>query len=112
MFDGWGELTGKNAELLIVLAAPFRQATRNELAPENFPFISAATLRQQTNCPNEDAFRRRILRCRNSIAKLAGTAGNAPLSTEAVIESIPWRGYRLNPDRVRIVARSEICSSK
>jgi 7-cyano-7-deazaguanine synthase in queuosine biosynthesis len=93
MFDSWGELKGKNAELLIMLAAPFRKATRDELAPQNFPFVSAVTLRYQTNCPNEEAFRRRILRCRNRIANLARAAGSLALSTEAVIENIPRHGY-------------------
>jgi 7-cyano-7-deazaguanine synthase in queuosine biosynthesis len=111
VFDGWGEVRGKNAELLIALAAPFREATRKELAPENFPFIKAASLRLQINCPNEQTFRRRILRCRKSIDDLAMAAGGPLLPIEAVIENSPWHGYRLNPDRVRIVALPELGSN-
>ena len=39
IFDRWGEITGVGAELLIALAEPFREAMKEELTPENFPFI-------------------------------------------------------------------------
>ena len=108
VFDRWGEIKQVGAGLLIALAAPFRKALRNELAPDRFPFTSTANLLRQTNCANEETLRRRVLRCRNGIATMARNAGAAPPSIDAVIENNQWHGYRLNPDRVRIVALSEI----
>ncbi len=108
VFDRWGEIKGVSAQLLMTLAEPFRGATHDERAPENYPFINSRDLQRQTKCHNEETFRRRVLRCRRKIEKLALNVGDAPLSTSAVIENNPWHGYRLNPDRVRIVALSDL----
>jgi hypothetical protein len=112
VFARWGEVTGVSAELLIALAVPFRKAMGKELAPERFPFTSTASLLRQTNCPNTEALRRRVLHCRNRIARMATNTGDPPPSTDAVIENSQWHGYRLNPDRVRIVALSELRPSE
>ena len=108
MFDRWGEIRGVGAELLIALAEPFRVAASEELVPEHYPFIKTRDLMRRVDCDSEEAFRRRVERCRKAIARLASDAGVAPPSTDAVIESNQWHGYRLNPDRVRIVALSEL----
>ena len=108
VFDRWGEITGVGAKLLIALASPFRAAMRDELPPERYPFTSAPILGRQIRCLNEETLRRRVFRCRNSIARLAANAGDRPPSIEEVIESSQWHGYRLNPDRVRIVTRSDV----
>jgi 7-cyano-7-deazaguanine synthase in queuosine biosynthesis len=104
VFNGWGEMTGVGAELLIALADPFRNAMKDELAPEKFPFIKIDLLRKCT----EEALRRRVLRCRSRIAHLAMAAGEPAPAIDAVIENSPWRGYRLNPDSVRIVAIADV----
>ena len=106
IFDRWGEIKGAGAELLIALAEPFREATRDELAPENFPFIKTDLLRRP-KC-TEEALRRRVLRCRSRIAHLATAAGEPAPAIDAVIENSRWHGYRLNPDSVRIVAITEL----
>jgi 7-cyano-7-deazaguanine synthase in queuosine biosynthesis len=106
--DGWGEITGVSAALLIALAAPFRQSMRQELAPENYPFIGTSDLLDLVACLEEETLRRRILRCRKRIEKLANDAGDMPPPIDAVIENHPRRGYRLNPDSVRIVAITEL----
>ncbi len=107
VFDGWGEIRGVRAELLIALAEPFRQAMQGERAPEHYPFTKTSKLLRRLNC-TEETFRRRVLSCRNKIVEMATNAGDPPPSGDAVIESIQWRGYRLNPDRIRIVAISEL----
>jgi hypothetical protein len=108
VFDRWGDMAGVGAKLLIALAAPFREAARGEIAPERFPFTKTAKLLRQTQCTNEEMLRRRVLRCRKGIASIAESAGDPPPSIDAVIESSQWHGYRLNPDRVRIVALSQL----
>ncbi len=108
IFDRWGEIKGVSAGLMIALAEPFRQAKRDELAPERYPFTKTVNLLRQINCPNEETFRRRVLRCRNKITELAKKAGDPPPSFDAVIENSQRHGYRLNPNRIRIVALSEL----
>ena len=112
VFDGWGEVKGVGAALIIALAEPFRRAMLGELSPERYPFTESGNLCRKTSCDNEETFRRRVLRCRNRIKKLAKAAGDPPPSIESVIENIQRRGYRLNPDRVRIVAMTEVRRSK
>jgi hypothetical protein len=108
VFDRWGEIKGVSAVLLIALAEPFREATRDELMPERYPFTETTTLLEKTNCEFEETLRRRVLRCRNKITKMATGAGDQLPSIDAVIENIPRHGYRLNPDQIRIVAFSEL----
>ena len=62
----------------------------------------------QTRCDTDETLRRRVLRCRNKIEELAKSAGDPPPSLDGVIENSQRHGYRLNPDRVRLVAVSEL----
>jgi hypothetical protein len=110
LFEQWGAMEGVSAELIIVLLEPFRKAIQNELAPENYPFTSSRDLARRTNCIDNETLRRRVFRCRNRIIRLATSAGDPPPSLDAVIENNPWHGYRLNPDRIRVMARSELRS--
>jgi hypothetical protein len=108
VFKRWGELRGANAELIIALVELFRDATRKELAPEHYPFLNTSKLVRQIKCGSDEVLRRRVLRCRNKIKKLAKDAGEVEPSIDAVIENNQGHGYRLNPDQVRIVAMSEL----
>ena len=111
VFDGWGEVKGVGAALIIALMAPFLQAMLEGISPERYPFTESRELCRKTGCDNEETLRKRVLRCRNHIKKLAKAAGDSPPSIESVIESNQWRGYRLNPDRVRILALTEVRQS-
>ena len=71
VFDRWGELTGVSASLIIALAEPFRQATRDELRTGALPFTETAELMSQTKCDGDETLRRRIMRCRNDDSGLA-----------------------------------------
>ena len=44
VFDRWGVIGGASAQLLVILAASYRDAVRNERAPKNFPFIRGKDL--------------------------------------------------------------------
>jgi 7-cyano-7-deazaguanine synthase in queuosine biosynthesis len=103
VFERWGDVKGVSAELLIALAAPFRQAREAELAPEQYPYLTKEELAHQLNHESDEVLRRRVLRCRNAINKLAIKAGGPELPINAVVENSPRHGYRLNPDRVRLV---------
>jgi hypothetical protein len=104
IFDEWGDMRGVGAELIMALAAPFRDARENELPPEGYPFLKPSKLIDQLRMGSHEVLRRRVFRCRNAIGKLAKDAGGVIPSVDAVIESVQWHGYRLNPDRVRLVA--------
>jgi hypothetical protein len=104
----WGEMRGAGAALLVALTPAFRQAIYDELAPMSYPYVATADLVSQLKCGNDEVLRRRVLRCRNIISKMAQKAGVLPLSPDAVIESSQRHGYRLNPDRIRLVTASEL----
>jgi 7-cyano-7-deazaguanine synthase in queuosine biosynthesis len=103
VFERWGEIKGVGAELLIALVAPFREARERELPPEVYPYLTKDKLARQLNCESDEVLRRRVLRCRNAINSLAEQSGDPGPLINAVIESVQWHGYRLNPDRVRLV---------
>ena len=111
VLDEWGRIKGVSADLLIALAQPFRQAVHEELAPEEYPFMGTSDLMDKARCNNDATLRRRVLRCRNDINRLATRAGNPAPGLDAVIESLTWHGYRLNPDSVRLVAPSTLSAS-
>ncbi len=75
-FQRWGELKGVCAELMIVLAAPFRAAMHDGRSPTAYPFTPTTQLVRQLKCRTDGALRRRVLRCRTAIAKLAQSAGD------------------------------------
>jgi hypothetical protein len=103
IFERWGEIKGVGAEFLIAVAAPFREAREGELAPEKYAYLTTQKLERQLKCVSE-VLRYRVLRCRNAIKRRAEKAGDHELPIDAVIESSQWYGYRLNPDRVRLIA--------
>jgi hypothetical protein len=111
VFERWGEIKGVVADLLISLAESFRIAMRDEIAPERYPFVKTSKLMSQTKCDAEETMRKRILRGRTRISEMASAAGYPSPSFNAVIESLQGHGYRLNPDRIRIVAVSELSGS-
>jgi 7-cyano-7-deazaguanine synthase in queuosine biosynthesis len=103
IFERWGEMKGVGAKLLIALAAPFREAREGELAPEKYPYLSTQTMARQLKCES-GVLRRQVLRLRNEVNRRAKKARDPELPVDAVIESSQWHGYRLNPDRVKLIA--------
>ena len=65
--------------------------------------LETLKIMRKTNCESDEVLRRRVYRCRKRIKTLARDAGDPEPSLDAVIENSPWHGYRLNPDRVRLV---------
>ena len=97
----WGQITGNSAKIFIVLAESFRKASSKELPVEFFEFIRSDKLARLLKI-DEPALRQQISRCRSKISELALRAGVDPPKTDSIIENDAWRGYRLNPDHVRI----------
>jgi 7-cyano-7-deazaguanine synthase in queuosine biosynthesis len=108
LFSRWGNIKGANATLLIALAGPFEQASNEARAPMRYPFTRAEALAREVSCSSDETLRRLVHRCRKTIGDLAQSAGDRRPPFDAVIETYSWRGYRLNPDRIRLVALSEM----
>src|ERR1700733_13371423 len=83
VFQRWGELKGAHAKLIIALSELYRDATRNELSPERYPFFETSKLRSRLNCGSDEVLRRCVLRCRNRIKKLAKDVGEVEPSIDA-----------------------------
>ena len=88
----------------MALVEPFREAVRAELAPERYPLMPAKKLAQRSGCQSEETLRTGILRLRKKLEEFAKTSGRPPLPIDAIIENLSWRGYRLNPQCVRLVS--------
>jgi hypothetical protein len=108
IFQRWGAIKGAGAKLLLTLLAAFEQATQEKLAPEHYPFSSSRVLASRLACDSDESLRRQVLRLRNGIRRLAKSAGEPAPPDDAVIENQQGRGYRLNPDSVRVVALTEL----
>jgi hypothetical protein len=80
--------------------------------PQSHPFTKTEQLLRTLCIDSAETLRRRVLRCRNKINRLATEAGDAPPLSDAVIETSQRHGYRLNPDTVRIVAITELTARK
>ncbi len=108
IFERWGPIKGAGAKLLSTLLAEFDQATEEKLAPEHYPFVSSRVLASRLACDSDETLRRQVLRLRNGIRRLAESAGEPAPPDDALIENQPGRGYRLNPDSVRVVQVAEL----
>jgi hypothetical protein len=97
-----GDLKGVDAKITIALAAGHLKALGARLAPEDHPFTEAKKLAHLWSV-DEATLRRRFTRLRASLTTFAISRGLAPPDADAVVEKMPWHGYRLNPDRVLVV---------
>ena len=107
VIDGLGEILGASFELLDALRAAFRNARGAELRPEKYPFVKSIDLANALSL-DESSMRKRVSRFRTEMMGLCNAICRPPLSEDAVVENLPWHGYRLNPFRVRLVALSEL----
>jgi hypothetical protein len=108
VIPGLGELKGISIQILKALAGPYREGREAELQPQNYRFMPTKELLKLLGIEEEEILRKRVQRCRREISNLAIAAGREPFDVNAVIESHNWRGYRLNPDNVQIIALSEL----
>jgi 7-cyano-7-deazaguanine synthase in queuosine biosynthesis len=106
-----GELRGVSAELVEVLAERFLASAGAGLPHEEYALASARDLASTLNIA-EETVRRRINRARRQIAEAIGAAGLSVPPDDAIIENIPWSGYRLNPDTTRVVVAGRKPASK
>ncbi|MEL7469613.1 MAG: 7-cyano-7-deazaguanine synthase [Pseudomonadota bacterium] len=95
--EGLGDFTGAAAEVLMTLAEQFLAARGGGLAPEDHPLMKGGKLAEAWDLESEEGVRKRIQSVRSLIAKRAKSAGQSPPDPKAIVENLPWHGYRLNP---------------
>jgi hypothetical protein len=99
--NGLGAVKGVSALVLKTLAAPHLAAAGAGRAFEDYPLTNAADLSADWGV-DEEGVRKRITRLRRRLDELAIEAGQDPPDENAIIETIPRRGYRLAPEGVRV----------
>ena len=108
LIEKLGVISGPSFELLNALRASFRNAGERELRPELYPFVKTIELAHMLSL-EEGSLRKRVYRFRNEdIPDLCRAAGAPALPEDAILENLPWHGYRLNPFRVRLVSPTHI----
>ena len=68
----------------------------------DYPTLDAVRLAERVGLVDDAAVRQAVSRSRQKLAKTFASAGLEAGDGHALIENIPWSGYRLCPDRVRV----------
>jgi Queuosine biosynthesis protein QueC len=98
------EFGGGDYELLRLLLDAFEEDQRNRKAPDNYRYTITSTLAKRLQVL-EPTVRQRVLRIRKRLFNWF--AEDYPLSQDALIENLSWRGYRINP-AVRLLDLAEM----
>jgi 7-cyano-7-deazaguanine synthase in queuosine biosynthesis len=101
----FGPVSGATAEVLTTLAEPNLEAAGGGRARADHPCITAHTLAEKWGLDGDEPVRKRVNRARGMFKRMSGKAGHPPLEDNAIIENVPYKGYRLNPWRVRVTRR-------
>lgn len=100
-------IRGATFALLNCLADDTLSGAGQGLAPPDYPMLDAATLATRLGLEGDEAVRQRISRSRTHLGQKFASAGLAAQEGKGLIENLPWHGYRLNPDRVRVRIASQ-----
>lgn len=95
------------AELLIVLAKNWLKGAGDGLDPLDFPFIQANKLTSMLDLRSDEVLRKRVGRARTHLRQRFASAGLGKEIGSNMIENIPWEGYRLAPELVKVRMRKE-----
>lgn len=107
LVDGLPPLSGAATfDLVHALVSRRNDEIDRRRAPENYEYLRAKMLAADLGIM-EETLRRRVLRARKVLAREFEKCAGLTLPGDAVIESVAWKGYRLNPSVV-ILASDEI----
>lgn len=96
------EIKGAGFNLLNTLATAFLQGAGQGLDLLDFPTLDAGKLAIGAGLQDDAAVRQSVSRTRTLLGAKFASAGLDPEDGKILIENIPWSGYRLRPDRVRV----------
>ena len=88
-------LNGKMAELILALLPNFQTMLMSNGTVSGIPFMKSGTLAETLDV-SEPALRQLVHRLRNELAGRFRDAFGAELQDDDIIQSAPWKGYRLN----------------
>lgn len=101
------QIKGARFKLLHVLAASFLEGAGQGLDILDFPLLDAGKLARRLDLDGEEAVRQIISRTRTLLGRKFASAGLDINDGKDLIENIPWQGYRLRPDQVKVRFSSE-----
>ena len=96
------EIKGATFQLLLILANAHLGAAGEGRDLLDYPFMAAGKLCDLTDLGSEEALRRRVMRARSILAKRFESTGLDPETGRNLIETQPWQGYRLTPEKVEV----------
>ena len=96
------QIKGAGFNLLNTLATAFLQGAGQGLDLLDFPTLDAGKLAVGAGLQDDAAVRQSISRTRTLLGTKFTSAGLDCEDGKDLIENIPWSGYRLRPDRVRV----------
>lgn len=100
------EIRGAGYRLLQELAEEYLKAAGQGLNPLDYPTLAASSLYNRLGLSNEEALRKSVYRTRSDIMRKLVSAGFKSELGELLIENLPWHGYRLCPDMVRVFMKN------
>jgi 7-cyano-7-deazaguanine synthase in queuosine biosynthesis len=108
LINGTITITGAAYRLLICLVDEHLRGAGEGLDLLDYPTLTARKLTDLLDLQDEAALRQSISRARTSLAKKFTSAGLDGNDGSALIENLSWRGYRLQPDRVKVRLVSQV----
>lgn len=102
---GLGKVSGATAAVLSTLAEKHLEAAGEGRSPADYPYLRTAALAKEMSLAGDASVRKRINRARGVIRRMAARVSRHAPEPDAIIENIAWKGYRLNPWRVRVFRR-------
>lgn len=96
------QIKGAGFKLLNTLATAFLQGAGQGLDLLDFPTLDAGQLAVGAGLQDDAAVRQSVSRTRTLLGTKFTSAGLDCADGKDLIENIPWSGYRLRPDRVRV----------
>jgi hypothetical protein len=107
MINGSIPITGATYILLDCLAEETLKGAGQGLAPLDYPMLEATKLASRLSLESDEAVRQRINRSRTHLGTKFASAGLVRQEGKDLIENLPWHGYRLKPDRVRVRIKTD-----
>ncbi len=95
-------INGAAYRLLAGLAKEHLSGSGRGLDLLDYPTIDAGKLAERLALSDDAALRQSVRRTRGQLGKKFASAGFEEEDVKALIENIPWSGYRLNPERVTV----------
>lgn len=104
VMNGVIDVTAKATRgLLFALAQQHLRGAGGGLEFEDYPMISAAKLATTLGLADESNVRRCISRSRGTLQRMFESADYGADNVAAIIENLPWSGYRLRPEWVKVI---------